>query len=140
MSDEAAGGEAAGGGVARQVVTGAGVPPVIGHYSAGVKAAGMVFVSGQAGIDPATGKPAGTTFPEQARQALRNVEAVLVAGGSRLDLVVSLTALIADFAVFADLNQLFSEFFPVDPPARMTIQNTLPGGLLISVGCTALTA
>lgn len=126
------------GDAAREVIGGPGVPPVIGHYSPGIRAAGLVFVSGQAGIDPATGKPAGATFAEQARQALRNVAAVLEAGGSRLDLVVNLTVLISDFAVFADLNLVFSEFFPTEPPARMTIQNTLPGGLLISVGCVAL--
>jgi len=125
-------------GAVREVIGGPGVPPVIGHYSPGVRAAGMVYVSGQAGIDPATGKPAGATFAEQARQALANLAAVLEAGGSRLDLVVNITVLIADFGVFADLNQVFSEFFPAEPPARMTIQNTLPGGLLISVGCVAL--
>ena len=68
---------------------------------------------------------------------MRNVEAVLTAGGSGLDLMASTTVLIADFAYFAELNEIYAGFFPVDPPARMTIQNTLPAGLLISVGCVA---
>jgi len=122
----------------KEVVSGPGVPPVIGPYSAGVRAGDLLFVSGQAGVDPATGKPVGPGFGDQARQSLRNVAAVLAAGGSRLELVANTTVLIADFAHFAELNEVYAEFFPVDPPARMTIQNTLPAGLLISVGCVAV--
>lgn len=123
----------------KEVVSGPGVPPVIGPYSAGVRAGGLLFVSGQAGIDPAAGT-ADPEFAAQVRQALRNVEAVVTAGGSRLDLVASTTVLIADFSHFADLNAAFAESFPVDPPARMTMQNTLPAGLLVSIGCVAVLA
>ena len=123
----------------KEVVSGPGVPPVLGPYSAGVRAGGLLFVSGQAGVDPATGT-AGEDFVAQARQSLRNVEAVVVAGGSRLDLVASTTVLIADFGHFAELNEVFAEFFPVEPPARMTMQNTLPAGLLVSIGCVAVLA
>jgi 2-iminobutanoate/2-iminopropanoate deaminase len=124
--------------VTKQVVTGPGIPPGLGPYSQGVRAGDMLFVSGQAGVDPATHLPAGKGFGAQARQALRNLDAILQAGGSRLDQVVNTTVLIADFAVFAELNEVYAEFFPTDPPARMTIQNTLPGGLLISIGCVAI--
>jgi 2-iminobutanoate/2-iminopropanoate deaminase len=121
----------------KQVVAGPGVPPVIGPYSAAVRTGGLLFVSGQGGIDPATGQLAGETFLEQARQAFRNVDAVLRAGGSRLDLVVSTTVLITDFGVFGELNDVFAEFFPTDPPARMTMQVGLPAPVHISVGCVA---
>ncbi len=124
----------------KHVVTGPGVPPVIGPYSAGVRAGDLLFVSGQPGIDPATGRAAGPGFAEQARQALRNLGAVLQAGGSRADLVVNTTVLLVDFADFAELNRAFAEVFPTDPPARMTMQTALPGGLLISVGCVAVVA
>ncbi len=123
----------------KQVVSGPGVPAVIGPYSAGVQAGELLFVSGQAGIEPATGA-LGDTFGEQVSQALRNLQAVLEAGGSRLDLVVNTTVLLADFGVFAELNQVFAEFFPTDPPARMTMQTPLPGKVLVSVGCVALMA
>lgn len=122
----------------KEVVSGPGVPAGIGPYSAGVRAGELLFVSGQPGIDPDTGKPVGPLFADQARQSLRNVDAVLIAGGSGLDLVANTTVLISDFAHFAELNEVYAEFFPVDPPARMTIQNSLPGGLLISVGCVAV--
>jgi len=125
--------------VQREVVTGPGVPPALGPYSAGVRAGDTLYVAGQAGIDPETGEPAGPSLAEQARQAFRNVEAVLRAGGSRPELVVNTTVLVADIGEFAVVNELFGEMFPVDPPARMTMQVPLPNGLLISVGCVALT-
>jgi 2-iminobutanoate/2-iminopropanoate deaminase len=122
----------------RDVIAGPGVPPAIGPYSAGVRAGDVLYVSGQAGIDPETREPAGPTLRDQARQAMRNVEAVLRAGGSRPDLVVNTTVLVADISEFAVVNELFEEMFPADPPARMTMQVPLPLGLLISIGCVAL--
>ena len=122
----------------REVIAGPDVPPAIGPYSAGVRAGDFLYVAGQPGIDPATREPAGPTMADQARQAMRNVEAVLRAGGSRPDLVVNVTLLVADISAFAEVNEIFAETFPVEPPARMTMQVPLPLGLLISVGCVAL--
>jgi 2-iminobutanoate/2-iminopropanoate deaminase len=124
----------------REVVQGAGLPPAIGPYSHAVRAGGFVFVSGQPGIDPATGTVAGPSFGEQARQAFANLDAVLRAAGSRPDLVVSTTVLVADVGAFAELNELFAGFFPNEPPTRMVMQVPLPAGLLISIGVTAVTA
>ena len=124
----------------KQVVAGPGVPRQIGPYSQAVRAGSLVFVSGQPGVDPETGEVAGPTFAEQAGQVFRNLEAVLGAAGSRPDLVVSTTVLVADQADFEELNRLFTAFFPVEPPARMTMQVPLPRGLLLSIGCTALVA
>ncbi len=123
----------------RQVVTGPDLPSQIGPYSHAVRAGGFLFVSGQPGIDPATGEPAGVTFSDQARQAFANLDAVLRAGGSRLPLVVNTIVLLGDQDSFAELNELYAEFFPSEPPARMTMQVPLPRGLLISIGCTAIT-
>lgn len=122
----------------REVITGPGVPAAIGPYSPAVRAGGLVFVSGQPGVHPETGEPAGTTMADQARQAFANLEAVLVAGGSRLDLVVDTTVLVADVAEFGVVNELFAEAFPTLPPARMTMQVPLPRGLLISIGAVAV--
>ena len=120
-----------------QVVTGADLPPPIGPYSHAVRAGGFVFVSGQPGVDPATGDVPGS-FGGQARQAFANLATVLRIAGSRPDLVVSTTVLVADQADFAEMNELFADFFPTGPPARMTMQVPLPRGLLISIGCTAV--
>ncbi len=122
----------------REVIAGPNVPKTIGPYSPGVRAGDFLYVSGQAGIDPTTGEPAGETIAEQARQSMRNVEAVLRAGGSRPELVVNVTVLVADVSAFGEVNDVFAETFPTDPPARMTMQVPLPLGLLISIGCVAL--
>jgi 2-iminobutanoate/2-iminopropanoate deaminase len=108
----------------------------IGPYSQAVRAGGLLFVSGQPGVDPATGH-APPEFEAQARQVFVNPEAVLRGGGSRLELVVNTTVLLTDLANFPIVNRLFAEFFPKDPPARMTMQVPLPKGLLISIGCVA---
>ena len=122
----------------REVVTGPDLPPQIGPYSQAVRAGGFVFVSGQPGIDPETGEAAGPSFGDEARQAFTNLDAVLRAGDSRPDLVVNTTVLVADIGSFPELNELYAEFFPTEPPARMVMQVPLPRGLRISIGCTAV--
>jgi 2-iminobutanoate/2-iminopropanoate deaminase len=122
----------------RQVIQGPGVPKQIGPYSQAVRAGGLLYVSGQPGVDHTTGAAAGPSFAEQARQAFANLDTVLRAGGSRPELVLSTTALVTDHADFQELNAIFGEFFPHEPPTRMTMQVPLPLGLLFSIGCTAL--
>jgi 2-iminobutanoate/2-iminopropanoate deaminase len=123
----------------RQVVTGEELPPPIGPYSHAVRAGGFVFVSGQPGVDPVSGDVP-DTFGAQARQAFANLATVLRVAGSRLDLVVSTTVLVADHVDFPEMNSVFAEFFPTEPPTRMTMQVPLPRGLRISIGCTAVEA
>ena len=110
--------------------------PAAGPYSHAVRAGGLLFVSGQPGFDPATGQPS-PDAAEQMRQAFKNLDAVLRAGGSSLDLVVSTTVIVTDLANFPLVNQLFAEFFPANPPARMTVNAPLPLGLKFSIGCVA---
>ena len=85
----------------------------IGPYSHAVRAAGLLFVSGQPGVDPSTGDAVGASFDLQARQAFKNLDTVLRASGSRLDLVVNTTVLVTDASNFAEVNRLFTEFFLV---------------------------
>jgi len=110
----------------------------IGPYSQAVRAGNLLFVSGQPGIDPSTGEAVGPDIEGQAGQAFRNLDAVLRAGGSRPDLVVNTTVLVANISDFPEVNRLFAEFFAENPPARMTMQVPLPKGLLISIGCVAI--
>jgi 2-iminobutanoate/2-iminopropanoate deaminase len=102
-----------------------------------VRSGDLLFVSGQPGIDPATGEVAGSTFESQARQVFKNLDTVLKAGGSKLALVLNTTVLVTEIANFPELNRLFAEYFPEEPPARMTMQVPLPNGLLMSIGCVA---
>jgi 2-iminobutanoate/2-iminopropanoate deaminase len=87
-------------------------------YSQAVKAAGLVFVSGTAPADPATGALVGDTIQEQTRQCLTNVSAILEAAGSSLEHVVSATVVLADEDDFAGMNEEWLRWFPTDPPAR----------------------
>jgi len=123
--------------ISRDIIAGPGVPRTIGPYSPGVRAGQFLYVSGQPGVEPESGAVA-PEFGAQARQAMRNVESVLRAGGSDLSRVVNTTVLVADIADFPVVNEIFAEAFPADPPARMVIQAPLPLGLLISIGCVAV--
>jgi 2-iminobutanoate/2-iminopropanoate deaminase len=112
--------------------------PSIGPYSQAVKVGDLVFTAGQPGIDPATGAVAGDTFELQARQAFANLRALLEDAGSGLDRVVKVTCFVADAGAFGTLNQLFTEYFPHDPPARSTPVVALPRGLLFSIEAVAV--
>lgn len=107
-------------------------------YSQAVKAAGLVFVSGTAPTDPATGQFVGTTVQEQTRQCLSNIAAILEAAGSAMDKIVSVTIVLADEDDFAGMNEEYLRWFPVDPPARQGAK--LPAripGLKVSIAAIA---
>lgn len=111
-------------------------PPAV--YSQAVKAAGLVFVSGTAPIDPSTGAIKGTTVQEQTRQCLTNIEAILEAAGSSMDKIVSVTIVLADEDDFAAMNEEYVKWFPSNPPARQGAK--LPAripGLKVSIAAIA---
>jgi 2-iminobutanoate/2-iminopropanoate deaminase len=87
-------------------------------YSQAVKAAGLIFVSGTAPHDPATGAVQSTTIQEQTRQCLTNISAILEEAGSSIDKIVSVTVVLRDEADFAGMNEEYLKWFPSDPPAR----------------------
>ncbi len=88
------------------------------NYGQAVRAAGLIFVSGQAPVDLASGAIVGTTIQEQTRQCLTNIEAILEAAGSSLEKIVSATFILGDPADFAGMNEEWRRWFPTDPPAR----------------------
>jgi 2-iminobutanoate/2-iminopropanoate deaminase len=107
-------------------------------YSQAVKAAGLVFVSGTAPTDPATGTFKGTTIQEQTRQCLTNIRAILEEAGSGMDKIVSVTVVIANEDDFAGMNEEWLRWFPAEPPARQGAK--LPAripGLLVSIAAIA---
>jgi 2-iminobutanoate/2-iminopropanoate deaminase len=107
-------------------------------YSQAVKAAGLVFVSGTAPVDPDTGTIVGSTIQGQTRQCLTNIAAILAEAGSSLDRVVSATVVLADEDDFAGMNEEWIRWFPTDPPARQGAK--LPAripGLKVSIAAIA---
>jgi 2-iminobutanoate/2-iminopropanoate deaminase len=124
--------------MARQIVftEKAAKPPPL--YSQAVKAAGLVFVSGTAPTDPATGTFKGTTIQEQTRQCLHNIQAILEAAGSSMDKIVSVTVVMADEDDFPGMNEEWVKWFPANPPARQGAK--LPAripGLKVSIAAIA---
>jgi 2-iminobutanoate/2-iminopropanoate deaminase len=108
------------------------------NFSQAVKVGGLVFVSGQAPFDPATGEVVGTTIQEQTAQSLRNVEAILIAAGSSLSKAVSATVIMAEEADFPGMNEEWVKWFPVDPPARQGAKLPVrPKGIRISIAMVA---
>ena len=107
-------------------------------YSQAVKAAGLVFVSGTAPTDPATGQFKGQTIQEQTRQCLTNIQAILAEAGSSMDKIVSVTIVLADEDDFGGMNEEWLRWFPVNPPARQGAK--LPAriaGLKVSIAAIA---
>ena len=114
-------------------------PAAIGPYSQAVDSgAGLVFLSGQLPLDPATG-----AFPEggiqaQTRQSLRNVQAILEAAGLSLANVVKTTVFLADMGDFAAMNEVYASFFAEPFPARSAVAaKALPKGALVEIECIA---
>ena len=114
-------------------------PAAIGPYSQAIDTGvGLVFVSGQLPIDPATG-----AFPEgdvkvQTRQSLANARAILESAGLSLKNVVKTTVFLADMADFASMNEVYSQFFTAPFPARSAVAvKTLPKGALVEIECIA---
>ena len=114
-------------------------PAAIGPYSQAIDSgAGLVFVSGQLPIDPATGGFPKGGVKEQTRQSLTNAKAILEAAGLGLHHVVKTTVFLADMGDFAAMNEVYSQFFTAPFPARSAIAvKTLPKGALVEIECTA---
>ena len=107
-------------------------------YSQAIKAAGLVFVAGQGPTDAATGVTVGTTIGEQTRQCLTNIQAILEAAGSDMSRVVNATFILKNPDDFAGMNEEWTRWFPVDPPARQGARHPLDlAGILISIAVIA---
>ena len=114
-------------------------PAAIGPYSQAIEANGIVFVSGQLPIDPATGEFAQGGVKELTRQSLTNMRNILAEVGLTMENVVKTTVFLADIADFADMNSVYAEFFPGTCPARSAVAvKTLPKNALVEIECIAV--
>jgi len=123
----------------KEVVSTDQAPAAIGPYSQAMKINGMIFVSGQIAIDPATGSIVDGDVQAQTRQVLNNVKAVLEAAGSSLDKVAKTTVYITDMDNFSKVNEIYAEFFIAQPPARACVEvSRLPKGVSIEIEAIAI--
>jgi len=114
-------------------------PGAIGPYSQAIKAGGLVFVSGQIPIDPASGQFVAGGISEQTEQVMKNLSAVLESAGSGLDRVVKSTVFLADMNEFAAMNQVYGQYFSHEPPARATVEvSRLPRDARVEIDVIAL--
>lgn len=114
-------------------------PKAIGPYSQGTKAGKLVYTSGQIGISPVTNTFAGSDISSQTHQALKNVKAVLKAGGSDMAHVLKVTVYLKDMDDYAKVNDIYKEYFAGIKPARAAVQVArLPKDALIEIECVGV--
>ena len=123
----------------RDVISSERAPKAIGPYSQAIRANGLLFLSGQIALDPATMQIVEGDVRVQTERALNNLKAVLEAAGSSLDRVVKTTVYLKDMNDFTLMNETYAKFFPAHPPARATIEAArLPRDARVEIELIAL--
>lgn len=109
-------------------------PAAIGPYSQAVMVDSFLYVSGQLGVNPATGNLEGDTVQSQAKQSLKNIKAILNEAGMDYADVVKTTVFLSDIALFAEFNAAYAEAFPTNAPARSCVAvKGLPKNALVEI-------
>jgi 2-iminobutanoate/2-iminopropanoate deaminase len=123
----------------KQAFTSDKTPKAIGPYSPAVKAGGMVFISGQLGLDPATGNLVEGGVEAETRQALTNMKYLLEAAGASFAQVTKTTVFLRDMGDFQKMNGVYAEFFSSIPPARSAFQvGALPKAAAVEIEAIAV--
>lgn len=118
----------------KQVVFTSQAPAAIGPYSQAIRAGEWLFLSGQIPVDPATGEVAGTDVRTQARQVLKNIQAVLVEAGTTVQAVVKTTVFLKDLQDFQAFNEEYAKVFASEAPARSCVEVArLPKDVLVEI-------
>jgi len=107
-------------------------------HSPGIRAGDLIFLSGMLSVDPLTGERSQGTVAHETRQTLSNMRHLLESAGTSLERVVKINVLLYDMLEFDNMNAVFREFFPKDPPARTTCGVQLSAGMKIEIECIAL--
>ena len=123
----------------REVIATQNAPQAIGPYSQAIKAAGLVFCSGQIALEPASGAIVAGNVAQQTERVLENLAAVLAAAGSGLDRVVKTTVFLKNMGDFAPMNEVYGRYFKTAPPARSTVEAArFPKDALVEIDVIAL--
>ena len=107
-------------------------------HSPGIRVGDMIFLSGMGPVDPVTGGRNLGPIAEQIRQTLGNMGHMLESAGSGLDRIVKVMVVLADDRDYEEMNRVWQEFFPVDPPARTVCALQLSNGNGVEIECIAL--
>ena len=122
----------------KQIINPAGGPGAVGPYSPAIKFNGLVFVSGQIPLDPASGELVGGDIQAQVRRVLENIRLLLGEAGSSFQEVLKVSVFLADLNHFEAMNQVYAEYFGDSRPARSTIEaSRLPKGVDVEIDVIA---
>ena len=123
----------------RDVIATNDAPKAIGPYSQAIKANGLVFISGQIPLDPATQELIHGDVAAQTERVLQNLSGILKAAGSSLQQVVKTSVFLKSMSDFANMNEVYSRYFNQAPPARSTVEVArLPKDVLVEIDVIAL--
>jgi 2-iminobutanoate/2-iminopropanoate deaminase len=123
----------------REIIATDQAPKAIGPYSQAIKAAGLIFTSGQIALDPATQQVVSGDVAAQTDRVLKNLSAVLKASGSSLEKVLRCTVFLKNIGDFAAMNEVYGKYFSQAPPARSTVEVArLPKDVLVEIDVIAL--
>lgn len=122
----------------RKIITSSHAPEPIGPYSQAIQFGNLLFTSGQIAIDPNTSELILGNIAEQTKQVLKNLSAVLAAGGASPDSVLKTTIFLKNMGDFSVVNEIYSQFFAKALPARSTVEvSRLPKDVLVEIDCIA---
>jgi 2-iminobutanoate/2-iminopropanoate deaminase len=114
-------------------------PAAVGPYSQAIEANGMLFISGQIPLNPATGKLIEGGIVEQTEQVMKNIEAVLIEAGYKFSDVIKSTCLLNDMANFGAMNEIYGKYYPTNPPARAAFAvKELPLSVMVEIETIAV--
>lgn len=123
----------------KQIIKTTNAPAPIGPYSQAVQAGNFLFVSGQVAINPENGELNIGNIEEETHQVMRNLKAVLLEAGLTFDHVVKSTIFLSDMGTFAQVNEVYGQYFAADFPARETVQvSVLPKNVNVEISIIAI--
>lgn len=122
----------------KKIISTKNAPAAIGPYSQAVEAGGLIFISGQLPLDPATGAMAPAEIKAQTEAVIKNLEGILGSEGLGLENILKTTVFMADLGQFAQMNEVYGRFFANNPPARATVEvKALPKAALVEIEAVA---
>ncbi|MCH6236061.1 MULTISPECIES: RidA family protein [Cyclobacteriaceae] len=125
--------------MSKEIIFSSDAPAPIGPYSQAVKTGNTLYLSGQIALDPVTGELINENITEETHAVMKNMDAVLRAGGFTFADVVKCTIFIRDMGQFATINEAYGQYFKTNPPARETVEvSKLPKNVNVEISCIAV--
>ena len=125
--------------MSKEIIFSSDAPAPLGPYSQAVKTGNTLYLSGQIALDPVTGELINENITEETHAVMKNMDAVLRAGGFTFADVVKCTIFIRDMGQFATINEAYGQYFKTNPPARETVEvSKLPKNVNVEISCIAV--